>query len=338
MSADKNYSVRKVTRLCNMERQPGLEEEWVEDKELRICKRRERVETRIQELRAPPKPKTPTPPPEVSHTEAQLQQSAEGIRSVLANSSAFVTNVHLAAISREKERRRQHEEEEATLEKSLDEVHRDWKKRLEEIHSRWESAERMSSAEELRLLLASQQAATEELLSERKQQLEHMHQKMEEDLEAYETSVGKDTEVFALLTARMRKQYGLLLTRYRSEALKIQEAIRKDQEEMGAKQEEEFRQEFHRVQQKEERNLEKRLELDENRFRAFCLGREEREEATRKAKDDLDRQIHEMRERVEERKAASVLYAEKLDYALHVLKRREAEAKLLKADLKRTNN
>ena len=65
-------------------------------------------------------------------------------------------------------------------------------------------------------------AATEELLSERKQQLESMHRQMEEDLEVYEMSVGKDAEAFALQTARMRKQYELLLTRYRSEALKIQ--------------------------------------------------------------------------------------------------------------------
>ncbi|KAM8810007.1 dynein regulatory complex protein 1 [Eudromia elegans] len=315
---------------------PGPEE--------RIAARRRRIAARLDAKRrealgedAEAK-KTEEEEKEQRGSHKQVEESRQRLAKLLFEGTQLVTNIQVAADSREAQRRAEETELKLQRVERLENEAKTNACKFEEIASKWALAEEKTIPQELWELLNQQQRQCTLLLEEKSKLIDELQQELKSKDEQYVFALKKQSDDIHLLSERMEEQIRNMLKNYRHELLQIEKAFELERRELlddNRKKWEEAIQ-AHNAQELEDlaARMKKVEEFEKQLNQLHVQGVEE----YNAMKSQLESNVQTLEEQLQKVKATYQLNQEKLEYNLQVLKKQDEENTIIKSQQKRKLN
>ncbi|CBY23040.1 unnamed protein product [Oikopleura dioica] len=302
-----------------------------EEQEKRMQERRDRIKQRVRAKEQPDL----VIEEEVTQIDVNPQMNvSEGRLALLRKAGTeLVSNVEIAAVAREFERRKEvHEEKKRRMKILADEADANLEK-FEAIRRRWTGSLARDVPQELRDALTDQCKACEEVLSAKNQLIVELNRELKCSEDEYVKTLKKQYDDLDIITARMVDQYRTMDRAFRDEAKQVIGALDaqfKDVEETDL-----WREKAAHLSKTESKYLGDRFELrDELQGEIDKLRLRDAEDLhTTKIKLETDVQV--LEQQLESMRASYQLNQEKLEYNFQVLKKRDDENTITNSQQKR---
>ncbi|CAG5095885.1 Oidioi.mRNA.OKI2018_I69.XSR.g14384.t1.cds [Oikopleura dioica] len=245
----------------------------------------------------------------------------------------LVSNVEIAAVAREFERRKEvHEEKKRRMKILADEADANLEK-FEAIRRRWTGSLARDVPQELRDALTDQCKACEEVLSAKNQLIVELNRELKCSEDEYVKTLKKQYDDLDIITQRMVEQYRTMDRAFRDEAKQVIAALDAQFKDVEAT--DLWREKAAHLSKTENNYLEDRFELrDELQSEIDRLRLRDAEDLhTTKIKLETDVQV--LEQQLESMRASYQLNQEKLEYNFQVLKKRDDENTITNSQQKR---
>ncbi|XP_074156211.1 dynein regulatory complex protein 1 isoform X2 [Sminthopsis crassicaudata] len=268
----------------------------------------------------------------------QKEESRQRLAKLLLCGTELVTNVQVAADTREIHRRVDEDEaRRQRLEKLENEV-KTGQEKFDDISSKWQDSKTKRIPQELWELLSGQQQQCAMLIEEKNKLISDLQQELKAKDDQYVKDLKKQGDDITLLLERMEEQVKNLMKNFRQELNNIEKAFELEREELLAGNKKKWEREMHIHNAKELEYLilrMKRVEDYEKQLNQQRI-RDSEEYNSIKIKLELDVQI--LEQQLQQMKATYQLNQEKLEYNFQVLKKRDEENTIIKSQQKRRIN
>ncbi|XP_041480770.1 dynein regulatory complex protein 1-like [Lytechinus variegatus] len=310
------------------------------DPEERIAARRLRISKRIEAARREklgedPGAKKKEDKEEASKSRKQIEESRQRLTKLQSHGSELVTNVRVAADSREAQRRAEEEETQRQRDEKLEAEAKAGMERFEEITKRWEQANGRDIPQELHDILMQQKALCDAMIDEKNKLINDFQMELKSQDDQYVKDLKKEAEDIDLMIERMEEQVKNLMKAYRDELKQIEKAFETEREEllennkrkwdqaMGGRRD----QELEYMHQREKRVEEYEQQIQHLRIQDA--------EEYNMVKIKLETDVQVLEQQLQQMKATYQLNQEKLEYNFQVLKKRDEENTITKSQQKR---
>ncbi|XP_030830868.1 dynein regulatory complex protein 1 [Strongylocentrotus purpuratus] len=310
------------------------------DPEERIAARRLRITKRVEAARREklgedPGAKKKEDKEEASKSRKQVEESRQRLTKLQSHGTELVTNVRVAADSREAQRRAEEEETQRQRDEKLEAEAKAGMERFEEITKRWEQANGRDIPQELHDILMQQKALCDAMIDEKNKLINDFQMELKSQDDQYVKDLKKEAEDIDLMIERMEEQVKNLMKAYRDELKQIERAFETEREElldnnkrkwdqaMGGRRD----QELDYMHQREKRVEEYEQQIQHLRIQDA--------EEYNMVKIKLETDVQVLEQQLQQMKATYQLNQEKLEYNFQVLKKRDEENTITKSQQKR---
>ncbi|XP_035279850.1 dynein regulatory complex protein 1 [Anguilla anguilla] len=320
----------------------NTEEELAEDKpsvesenrEERLAARRLRIEERNRKALADDSEEEKQIK-ETRESQKQVEESEERMIKLQRDGTDLLTNIQVAADFRESQRRM--EEDEARRQR-IEKLENEVKTSLEkfgEITEKWTVARAKEIPQDLRDALMRQQQLCALLIEDKNKLINDLQEELKTCDNLYVKDLKRQGEDVDLMIDRMEEQIKNLMKSYKEEYEKIENSFEKERAELLHRNRTEWEQKMKERRDKEVEYLMQRMKkVEESEMMLNKLRLDDAEECNA-IKTKLDNEVQVLQQQVQQMKATYHLNQEKLEYNLHVLKKRDEENTITKTQQKR---
>ncbi|XP_071854027.1 dynein regulatory complex protein 1-like [Apostichopus japonicus] len=310
------------------------------DAEERIAARRIRIAKRIEVARREamgedPNAKKKEAKEEQSKSRRQVEDSRQRLSKLTTDGFELVSNVEVAANSREAQRRAEEEETVRLRIEKLDAEAKASLERFEEITKRWSTASGRNIPQELHDVLMQQKQLCDAMIDEKNKLINDFQMELKAKDDQYVKDLKKQAEDVDLMIERMEEQIKNLMKAYRDEITQIEKAFELERRELlnGNK-----RKWDQAVQARGDQELDymkqrdKRVDDYEQQIQHLRI---QDAEEYNQVKIKLETDVQVLEQQLQQMKATYQLNQEKLEYNFQVLKKRDEENTITKSQQKR---
>ncbi|XP_061097985.1 dynein regulatory complex protein 1 [Conger conger] len=272
---------------------------------------------------------------ETRESQKQVEESEERMTKLQRDGTDLLTNIQVAADFRESQRRL--EEDEATRQRieKLENEAKTSQEKFEEITAKWTVARAQEISQDLRDALISQQQLCGLLIEDKNKVINDLQEELKSYDNLYVKDLKRQGEDVDLMIYRMEEQIKILMKSYKEEYEKIENSFEKERSDLLHKTRMEWDQKMKDRRDKEVEYLMQRMKkMEESEMMLQKLRLDDAEECNA-IKTKLDGEVQLLQQQVQQMKATYHLNQEKLEYNLHVLKKREEENSITKTQQKR---
>ncbi|XP_018327952.1 dynein regulatory complex protein 1 [Agrilus planipennis] len=268
----------------------------------------------------------------------QYKKSTEVLEKLILQANQLVTNVRVASDSREADRR---EIEGIGREKIIEQLEEEAKKArdmFDEIADKWLDVLRYNDPLAINDDIANQKEKCDELIRQKDEIIAMLKNEIAEAEKKFSIDQRKQTNDINVLTKRIEKQVTLMRAAYLQELKLIEEVLMVERRMMIDAADKRWEDLYKKRDEQEASNEEKKfqqMEEFEEMMHEHHLNFQER---YRDTKIKIERDTEDLQKEFERLKAEILLNSEKMDYNYQVLKRREDENVIIKAQQKRKIN
>ncbi|XP_032040412.1 dynein regulatory complex protein 1 [Aythya fuligula] len=315
---------------------PGPEE--------RIAARRRRIAARLDAKRRQALGEDEEPKEEVEEEEEErrshkeVEESQQRLAKLLFEGTQMVTNIQVAADSRETQRRAEEAELKQQRLKKLENEAKSSAYEFEKIASKWALAEDVTVPQELWQLLNQQQQQCALLLEEKNKLIGELQQELKNKDEQYVQAMKKQSDDIHLLLERMEEQIRIMLKTYRHKLHHIEKAFEFERRELLDSNRKKWEEAIQAHNTKELEYLHARMRKVEEFEKQLNQLRVQDEEEYNSMKIQLENDVQNLERQLQQTKAAYLLNQEKLEYNLLVLKKQDEENTIIRSQQKRKIN
>ncbi|KAJ8009536.1 hypothetical protein DPEC_G00089900 [Dallia pectoralis] len=271
--------------------------------------------------------------PRKSHL--QVEQSEKRMINLQRDGTELVTNIQVAADARECQRRAEmYEASRLRLEKLKNEAKSSLEK-FEEITSKWTVAKRKEIPQDLRDCLNSQQQLCALIIEDKNKLIHELQQEMKLSDDRYVKDLKKQTEDVDLIIERMEDQAKFLKGSYRDELDHIENSFEQERKILLTGNRKSWEQYMDERRDKELENVMERMRRMEEYEESLRHMRNDDAEEYNMTKIKLDTDVQVLQQNLQQMKATYQFNQEKLDYNLHVMKKRDEENTINKSTQKK---
>ncbi|XP_071491809.1 dynein regulatory complex protein 1-like [Diadema antillarum] len=310
------------------------------DPEERIAARRLRIAKRIEiarreKLGEDPSAKKKEDKEEQSKSRKQIEESRQRVTKLQGHGTELVTNVRVAADSREAQRRTEEEESQRQRDEKLEAEAKAGMERFEEITKRWEQANGRDIPQELHEILMQQKALCDGMIDEKNKLINDFQMELKSQDDQYVKDLKKQAEDVDLMIERMEEQVKNLTKAYRDEIKQIEKAFETEREELLENNKRKWEQSMSgRRDQELDYMHQREKRVDEYEQQIQHLRIQDAEEYNM-VKIKLETDVQVLEQQLQQMKATYQLNQEKLEYNFQVLKKRDEENTITKSQQKR---
>uniref|UniRef100_A0A8C5SHU1 Dynein regulatory complex protein 1 n=1 Tax=Laticauda laticaudata TaxID=8630 RepID=A0A8C5SHU1_LATLA len=275
---------------------------------------------------------------EQSRSHKQIEDSRQRLAKLLLDGTQLVTNIQVAADSRETHRRS--EEEELTRQR-VEKLENEAKANLDkfdEITAKWVKAKQKTIPQDLWEALNLQQQHCALLIEEKNKVISELQQELKSKDDQYVKDLRKQNEDINLLLERMEEQIRNLVKNYRRELLHIEKAFELERRELLANHKKKWEQAIQALNRQELDFMMARLKKVEEYEQELNQLRVQDAEEYNVIKIKLEHDVQILEQQLQQMKAIYQLNQEKLEYNFQVLKKRDDENTIIKSQQKRKLN
>lgn len=272
---------------------------------------------------------------ELSKSRKQIQDSRARLVKLEKDGQELVTNIRVAADTREHIRRSEEEEDARQRKERLEQEAKTANEKFDEIVKKWETAHSKDIPQELHEMLMDQKQLCDSMIDDKNKLINDFKQKITEKSDFYVKALKKYSEDIDLMIERMKDQTTNMKRFYLDEIITIEDAFIGERKELLDKHRKEFDEKMEERRTKEVAFLEerfKRVERNENELHSLRV-KDAEEYNEMKVKLETDVQI--LEQQLQQMKATYQLNQEKLAYNYQVLQKRDEENAKTKAQQKR---
>ncbi|XP_066991987.2 dynein regulatory complex protein 1 [Anabrus simplex] len=302
--------------------------------------RRLRIQRRIEAVRKQQLQEGVDQPIEVEKTllDEQLITSAQQLEKLLLDGQELVGNVRVANDAREVKRR---EDQVITREerlKHLEEEDAESMRKFEAIHSKWEEISSSNDPLDIHYAMEEQKKRCMDLLDQKDRLIEDLKKELKRADDLFARDQRKQKDDLALLVQRIDNQVEVMQNAYRQELVLIEEAINIEHQQLLEVNEKHWENLYKEREKEEVNNMNKKFDRVAQFEQDMKTLNIEHQERYRESKIQLETDIEVLQQELEQVKALCLLNSEKLDYNYQVLKKRDEENIIMKAQQKRLIN
>ncbi|XP_061482495.1 dynein regulatory complex protein 1 [Rhineura floridana] len=275
---------------------------------------------------------------EQSRSHKQTEESRQRLAKLLIDGTQLVTNIQVAADSRETHRRSEEEELNRQRVEKLENEAKANQDKFDEITSKWAAAKEKTIPQELWEGLNQQQQQCALLIEEKNKLISELQQELKTKDDQYVKDLRKQTEDINLLLERMEEQIRNLIKNYHRELLQIEKAFELERRELLTSNKKKWEQGMHTLNRQELDFMMARLKKVEEYERELNQLRVQDAEEYNVIKIKLERDVQILEQQLQQMKAIYQLNQEKLEYNFQVLKKRDEENTIIKSQQKRKLN
>ncbi|KAJ8409636.1 hypothetical protein AAFF_G00216950 [Aldrovandia affinis] len=272
---------------------------------------------------------------ETRESKKQVEYSEESMIKLQRDGTDLLTNVQVAADFRESQRRMEEEEARRQRIEKLENEAKSSLEKFEEITQKWTVARSKEIPQDLRDALVSQQHLCTLLIENKTKLIQELQEELKVSDGLYVRDLRRQGEDVDLMIERMEEQIKSLMTSYKTEYEKIEKAFEKERMELLHKNCVDWEQKMKERRDKEVEYLMQRMKKVEESEMSLQKMRLDDTEECNDIKAKLDSEVQMLQQQVQQMKAIYHLNQEKLEYNLHVLKKRDEENSITKTHQKR---
>lgn len=272
---------------------------------------------------------------ELSKSRKQIQDSRSRLVKLEKDGQELVTNIRVAADTREHFRRTEEEEDARLRKERLEQEAKTANEKFEEIVKKWETAQTKDIPQELHEMLMDQKQLCDCMIDDKNKLINDFKQKISEKSDFYVKALKKYSEDIDLMIERMKDQSTNMKRFYLDEIIAIEDAFVSERKGLLDRHRKEFDEKIEEKRNKEVAFLDerfKRVERNENELHSLRV-KDAEEYNEMKVKLETDVQI--LEQQLQQMKATYQLNQEKLAYNYQVLQKRDEENAKTKAQQKR---
>uniref|UniRef100_A0A8C8HBK5 Dynein regulatory complex protein 1 n=1 Tax=Oncorhynchus tshawytscha TaxID=74940 RepID=A0A8C8HBK5_ONCTS len=273
---------------------------------------------------------------EARKSQHQVEQSEKRMIKLQSDGTELVTNIQVAADSRESQR--QTEVEEAHRLSRVEKLENEAKSSLEkfeEITRKWTVAKMKEIPQDLRDSLSSQQQLCALLIEDKNKLIHELQKEMKLSDDRYVKDLKKQAEDVDLMIERMEDQVKFLMGSYRDELDQIENSFEHERKILLTGNRKKWEQYTKERRDKELENVTQRMKRVEEYEVLLQQLRTEDTEEYNMIKIKLDTDVQILEQQLQQMKATYQLNQEKLEYNFQVLKKRDEENTITKSQQKR---
>uniref|UniRef100_A0A8C7GK54 Dynein regulatory complex protein 1 n=1 Tax=Oncorhynchus kisutch TaxID=8019 RepID=A0A8C7GK54_ONCKI len=273
---------------------------------------------------------------EARKSQHQVEQSEKRMIKLQSDGTELVTNIQVAADSRESQH--QTEVEEAHRLSRVEKLENEAKSSLEkfeEITRKWTVAKMKEIPQDLRDSLSSQQQLCALLIEDKNKLIHELQKEMKLSDDRYVKDLKKQAEDVDLMIERMEDQVKFLMGSYRDELDQIENSFEHERKILLTGNRKKWEQYTKERRDKELENVTQRMKRVEEYEVLLQQLRTEDTEEYNMIKIKLDTDVQILEQQLQQMKATYQLNQEKLEYNFQVLKKRDEENTITKSQQKR---
>ncbi|XP_072842348.2 dynein regulatory complex protein 1 isoform X1 [Pogona vitticeps] len=313
-----------------------------DDPQERIAARRLRIAARLEAKRREALGEDPDAKKlveeEQSRSHKQIEESRQRLAKLLIDGTQLVTNIQVAADSREAHRRSEEEELTRQRVEKLENEAKGNQDKFEEITSKWAAAKEKTIPQDLWDRLNQQQLLCALLIEEKNKLISELQQELKSKDDQYVKDLRRQAEDINLLLERMEEQIRNLLKNCRRELLQIEKAFELERRELLTNNKKKWEQGMQTLNRQELDFMMARLKKVEEYERELNQLRVQDAEEYNVIKIKLEHDVQILEQQLQQMKAIYQLNQEKLEYNFQVLKKRDEENTIIKSQQKRKLN
>uniref|UniRef100_A0AAZ3R1T5 Dynein regulatory complex protein 1 n=1 Tax=Oncorhynchus tshawytscha TaxID=74940 RepID=A0AAZ3R1T5_ONCTS len=247
----------------------------------------------------------------------------------------LVTNIQVAADSRESQRQTEVEEAHRLRVEKLENEAKSSLEKFEEITRKWTVAKMKEIPQDLRDSLSSQQQLCALLIEDKNKLIHELQKEMKLSDDRYVKDLKKQAEDVDLMIERMEDQVKFLMGSYRDELDQIENSFEHERKILLTGNRKKWEQYTKERRDKELENVTQRMKRVEEYEVLLQQLRTEDTEEYNMIKIKLDTDVQILEQQLQQMKATYQLNQEKLEYNFQVLKKRDEENTITKSQQKR---
>uniref|UniRef100_A0A8C7GHH8 Dynein regulatory complex protein 1 n=1 Tax=Oncorhynchus kisutch TaxID=8019 RepID=A0A8C7GHH8_ONCKI len=247
----------------------------------------------------------------------------------------LVTNIQVAADSRESQHQTEVEEAHRLRVEKLENEAKSSLEKFEEITRKWTVAKMKEIPQDLRDSLSSQQQLCALLIEDKNKLIHELQKEMKLSDDRYVKDLKKQAEDVDLMIERMEDQVKFLMGSYRDELDQIENSFEHERKILLTGNRKKWEQYTKERRDKELENVTQRMKRVEEYEVLLQQLRTEDTEEYNMIKIKLDTDVQILEQQLQQMKATYQLNQEKLEYNFQVLKKRDEENTITKSQQKR---
>ncbi|XP_053565468.1 dynein regulatory complex protein 1 [Bombina bombina] len=310
-----------------------------EDQQERIQARRLRIEARRDAKRREALGEDPNAQTqqreEPRNSHKQIEDSRQRLTKLVSDGSQLVTNIQVAADARETKRRAEEEELRRQRVEKLNNEAKTSLEKCDEISKKWVTTKAKEIHQDLWDLLNTQQQQCAQLIGDKNKLISELQQDLKRKDDQYVKDLKKQAEDIDLLIERMEEQIRNLIKTYREELLQTEKSFELERRELLNTNSKNWEQGMQERRDKELENLMNRMKKVEEYEQQLNHLRVQDGEEYNSLKIKLETEVQTLQQQLQQMKARYQLNQETLEYNFQVLKKRDEENAILKAQQKR---
>ncbi|KAJ8355578.1 hypothetical protein SKAU_G00183720 [Synaphobranchus kaupii] len=329
-------SVINMSQVGNTGKEPVEDGPSVEseNQEERLVARRLRIEERNRKALADDSQEEKQIK-ETRESQKQVEESEERMVKLQRDGTDLLTNIQVAADFRESQRRMEEDEARRQRIEKLESEAKTSLEKFEEITEKWTVARAKEIPQDLRDALVSQQQLCALLIEDKNKLINDLQDDLKTCDNLYVKDLKRQGEDVDLMIDRMEEQIKNLMKSYKEEYDKIENSFEKERADLLHRHRMEWEQKMKERRDKEVEYLMQRMKkVEESEMMLQKLRLDDAEECNA-IKTKLDSEVQVLQQQVQQMKATYHLNQEKLEYNLHVLKKRDEENTITKTQQKR---
>jgi len=309
------------------------------DPEERILARRLRIEQRNRQLKRGQLGEDVVPKnskeEDLGKGLKQLDESQRRLEKLRNAGFELVTNVKIASNAREMQHYKEESEKKLSRNEKLEAEAKTSVEKFNEISQRWNSADHKTIPQDLHKLLVNQTESCDMVISDKNKIINQLQMDLKKNDDEYVKNLKKQAESVDLLIQRMEEQVKNMKKSYRDELIQIEDSFIEERNEMVKANRAKWDSLTTQRRECEKEFLDLRFKrVDDHENQLNNLRTNDTEEYNMvKVKLETDVQI--LEQQLQQMKATYQLNQEKLEYNFQVLKKRDEENMMTKAQQKR---
>ncbi|XP_006162289.1 dynein regulatory complex protein 1 [Tupaia chinensis] len=273
-----------------------------------------------------------------SKSDKQKEESRLKLAKLLLCGTELVTNIQVAADTREIHRRVEEEEMKRQRLEKLENEMKTSQDKFDEITAKWEEGKQKRIPQELWDMLNTQKLHCAGLIEDKNKLISELQQELKTKDDQYVKDLKKQSDDISLLLERMEEQVKSVTKTFRHEIQQVERAFEVERQELLSSNKKKWERALQAHSAKEGEYLMNRIKKVEDYEKQLKTQRVWDCEEYNSIKIKLERDVQILEQQLQQMKATYQLNQEKLEYNFQVLKKRDEESTVIKSQQKRKLN
>lgn len=309
------------------------------DPNVRKLARALRIQRRIEAIKKQNEPLTQEEEEaKRSSVEVQILKSAQQLENLLIEGEELITNIRVGNDGREVVRRDKESEQRSILIKQIEDEVTEAEKNYQEIEERWIELLLQNDPLDIHDGIAEQKDHCKDLIKQKDSMIASLREEVDRMENEFEYDQIQQKEDIEMLASRMDKQVELMKSAYRNELKLIETASANERLKIMEENLAHWNELYKQRNELEEKNMINKNKQQDQFLYDLKTNRDRNEELYRATKIALENENEVLQQELEHLKAFCLLNGEKLDYNYQIIKRREDENLIIRAQQKRIIN